>query len=243
MADLFQLSDLTVTDVDSPSSAGSGYNTGDLRRKYAFGNQVSELSISQDPFFRFVSMVNKRPTDDPAFKFTERRGSFHKRYGYVTGWGATEGAIAGTEATPTASLLDGVGDIIWVEMKTDYKSSGNIQGIIGQSDLTVGSAGTKPIFFMAGQLVKLPLVTTDGTNIDTAAEAFNVSDFVVGKVEEVNDSADTLAVNLKLTIIRPKTVTAVDWAGWGAATTANQALDGAANTVAVHATYGLHDGV
>ena len=105
MADLFQLSDLTVTDVDSPSSAGSGYNTGDLRRKYAFGNQVSELSISQDPFFRFVSMVNKRPTDDPAFKFTERRGSFHKRYGYVTGWGATEGAIAGTEATPTASLL------------------------------------------------------------------------------------------------------------------------------------------
>tara|TARA_R110000824_G_scaffold108507_3_gene255581 strand:+ start:2541 stop:4100 length:1560 start_codon:yes stop_codon:yes gene_type:complete len=243
MADLFQLSDLTVADVDSPSSAGSGYNTGDLRRKYAFGNQVSELSISQDPFFRFVSMVNKRPTDDPAFKFTERRGSFHKRYGYVTGWGATEGAIAGTEATPTATLLDAVGDTIWVEMKTDYKSAGNIQGIIGQADLKVGSAGTKPIFFLPGQLVKVPFVTTDGTAIDTPAEAFNVSDFVVGKVEEVNDSTDTLAVNLRLTIIRPKTVTAVDFAGWGAGTTANLPLDNADTTLAEHAAFGLHDGL
>ena len=57
MADLFQTSNLTVVDVDSPSSAGSGLDTGDLRRKYNFGAQVSELAIAQDPFFRFVSMV------------------------------------------------------------------------------------------------------------------------------------------------------------------------------------------
>ena len=141
MADLFQLSDLTVTDVASPSSDGATNTpTGDLRRKYAFGNQVSELAIAQDPFFRFVSMVNKRPTDDPSFKFTERRGSYHKRYGYVTGWGATEGAIAGTQATVTTTIVDGLGDEIWVEMKTDFKSSGNVQHIQGQSDMTVGSA-------------------------------------------------------------------------------------------------------
>ena len=49
MADLFQLSNLTTSDVDSPSSAGSSLDTGDLRRKFNFGNQVSELSIAQDP--------------------------------------------------------------------------------------------------------------------------------------------------------------------------------------------------
>ena len=50
MADLFQLSDSTVSDVASPSSDGTSLSTGDLRRKYDFGAQVSELSIAQDPF-------------------------------------------------------------------------------------------------------------------------------------------------------------------------------------------------
>jgi hypothetical protein len=238
MSDLFNLSNLTVSDVDSPSSAGSTKDTGDLRRKFAFGNQVSELAISQDPFFRFVSMVNKRPTDDSAFKFTERRSSYHKRYGYVTGFGTSEGGIATNEAT-IGAIANTVGNTVWLEMKTDYKSEGNVQGIIGQADLTVGSAGTKPIFFMPGQLVKIPLAAAAA---DTAAEAFNVNDYFVGKVEEVKDSADALAVNLRLTIIRPN-VNGVEVAGWGAAETANQALDGAANTAAIHATYGLSDGV
>ena len=70
------------TDTDSPGSAGTDLSTGDLRRKFNFGDRVSELSLSQDPFFRFVSMAAKKPTDDPQFKFTERRGSWNKRYGY-----------------------------------------------------------------------------------------------------------------------------------------------------------------
>ena len=65
-------------------NAGSGKLTGDLRRKYNFGDRVSELNIAQDPFFRMVSKLSKKPTDDPEFKFTERRPSFHKRYAYVT---------------------------------------------------------------------------------------------------------------------------------------------------------------
>ena len=242
MADLFELSNLTVTDVDSPGSAGSTKDTGDLRRKFAFGSQVSELAISQDPFFRFVSMVNKKPTDDPAFKFTERRSSYHKRYGYVTGWGATEGAIAATDATVTSSLIDGVNDTLWVEMKTDYKSEGNIQGIIGQADLKVGSSGTKPIFFMPGQLVKVPFIGGDG--VSSASDAFNVTDYIVGKVEEVKDSSDSLAVNLKLTIIRPISSTDNDeLAGWGAGGSANQSLDQAGTTAAEHGAFGLHDGL
>ena len=63
----------------SPTSQGVG-DTGNLRRKWNFGDRVSELAIAQDPFFRFVSKVSKKPTDDPQFKFTEKRGSYQKRY-------------------------------------------------------------------------------------------------------------------------------------------------------------------
>ena len=70
------------SDQDHSSLTGtqSGINTGALRRKYNFGDMVSELALAQDPFFRFVSMVAKKPTDDPTFKFTEKRSSYTKRY-------------------------------------------------------------------------------------------------------------------------------------------------------------------
>jgi hypothetical protein len=73
MADVFSLG--TVSDVATWSD-GTSKDTGDLRRRYNFGDRVSELAISQDPFFRFVSKVAKKPTDDPEFKFTERRPSY-----------------------------------------------------------------------------------------------------------------------------------------------------------------------
>ena len=84
MSDLFQLSNLGTADFDSGGGVGdpSSLQTGDLRRKYNFGDRVSELAIPQDPFFRFVSKVGKKPTDDPQFKWTEKRDSWHKRYAY-----------------------------------------------------------------------------------------------------------------------------------------------------------------
>ena len=53
--DLVQLSNLATTDVSGNGpGAGASLGTGDLRRKYNFGDRVSELGIPQDPFFRFV---------------------------------------------------------------------------------------------------------------------------------------------------------------------------------------------
>ena len=74
MADLFQLGNLGTADFDSGGGVGdpSSLQTGDLRRKYNFGDRVSELAIPQDPFFRFISKVGKKPTDDPQFKWTEK---------------------------------------------------------------------------------------------------------------------------------------------------------------------------
>ena len=102
MADLFQVGvyggagskDLTVADHDGALGPGtpSNYITGDLRRKYNFGDRVSELSLAQDPFFRFLSKVAKKPTDDPTFKWAEKRPSWNKRYAYVMGYVQNDGA-------------------------------------------------------------------------------------------------------------------------------------------------------
>ena len=53
------------------ASQGSSLNTGDLRRRYDFSERFGELAIDQTPFFRLVSSLAKKPTDDPQFKFTE----------------------------------------------------------------------------------------------------------------------------------------------------------------------------
>jgi len=55
MADSFSLetySDTVSTNgVSSGPRHGTGLDTGDLRRKFNFGDRVSELAIAQDPFF------------------------------------------------------------------------------------------------------------------------------------------------------------------------------------------------
>ena len=56
MADVFGME--TYSDVQSWNN-GPLKDTGDLRRKYNFGDRVSELAIAQDPFFRFVSSRQK----------------------------------------------------------------------------------------------------------------------------------------------------------------------------------------
>tara|TARA_R110002020_G_scaffold130973_1_gene292828 strand:+ start:4993 stop:6465 length:1473 start_codon:yes stop_codon:yes gene_type:complete len=171
MADIFQLGNLGVSDDNSSLS------TGDLRRKYNFGSRVSELAIAQDPFFRMVSKVAKKPTDDPEFKFTERRPSFHKRYSYC--WGAHDSAAPSVGGDLTANTTK-------VVMATDYKSAGNKGSVYGATAIEVGSAGTKPEFFVPGQLVKIP---TSGT----LGAAY--TDYAIFKVDKVEDSAQS---NMKL---------------------------------------------
>ena len=131
MSDIFTLG--TYSDVASWSD-GTSKDTGDLRRRYNFGDRVSELAIAQDPFFRFVSKVAKKPTDDPEFKFTERRPSYHKRYAYVSGWIENDNTdvVGGTGGDADITMYnDGgspaaasTGDTVKVYMSTDYESGG-----------------------------------------------------------------------------------------------------------------------
>lgn len=142
-------------------------STGDLRRRYDFGDRFSELSLSQTPFFRLVSTLAKSPTDDPSFKFTEKRQSFMKRYAYVVGFVNTANATGifnDSTLTRATSGTPAVGETVKLIMATDYFSAGNIQNVQGQSNgkIKIGDAGTAPEFLQPNQVLKVPMAATAG---------------------------------------------------------------------------------
>ena len=160
---------------------GPSAATGALRRKYNFGDKVSELSLAQDPFFRFVSMVSKKPTDDPTFKFTEKRESYTKRYCYVykhgdgtsTATTSLAGGAGGT-AVDLAAADDAAGDDIYLEVAGDWLSNGNKRKAFGQTATTIAASGTAPEFLFAGQLLKLPFTDSANTANDQSTTGYMV---------------------------------------------------------------------
>jgi hypothetical protein len=215
MADVFSLG--AYSDAASYSSDGTSKDTGDLRRRYNFGDRVSELAIAQDPFFRFVSKVAKKPTDDPEFKFTERRPSYHKRYAYVMGAVDASGAdyfgdseiIATNDAGSGTSVAQG--DTVKLYMAGDYKSAGNLQNVYGNTDndWSVGASGTRPAFFLQDQVVKIPMTSaTDGTLWG--------KDYILVKISAVTDSLskDSKECVLITGIVIKASSSCGEFAGW-----------------------------
>ena len=224
MADVFGME--TYSDVQSWNN-GPLKDTGDLRRKYNFGDRVSELAIAQDPFFRFVSQVAKKPTDDPEFKFTEQRHSYHKRYAYVTAHGASSSVSSTGDATMAAGAVD-EGDTYYFKMGSDYKSSGNISSIYGQSasKVDVGDAGTAPAFFLPDQVIK---INYRDENEATAADLLIPTGYILAKILSVTAVSNTHQI-LKTEIVKG-VATAQDlmWASASAPVSATYDLSVAGN--------------
>ena len=186
--------DLSVTDHANAFGPGTSTDliTGDLRRKYNFGDRISELAIAQDPFFRFLSKVAKKPVDDPQFKWAEKRPSFHKRFAYVMGYVQNDGADEFADSTIEAYNDGGTGssveagDTLKLYMAGDYLTSGNIANIYGNTSnkTDVGASGTTPNFFLEGQLIKIPCMT-DGAI--SSADSWG-SDYLLAKVTGVDNT-------------------------------------------------------
>ena len=178
----------TFTDVAAPGQAVLDH--GDLRRKYNFGDRVSELALAQDPFFRFVANVAKKPTDDPQFKFTEKRDSFHKRYAY-----AMTGGAAFNTALSVAIAASVEGSDIKLTMACDYLSNGNIGNTYGKTiNVKPGTtAGSAPQFFLVDQLIKVPVAAADNSSSNQA-----VADYLVVKVTNVSAGSTTTEVTGKI---------------------------------------------
>jgi len=173
-------------DHSSLTGTVTGINTGALRRKYNFGDRVSELALAQDPFFRFVSMVSKKPTDDPTFKFTERRSSYSKRYAYMLKFDANGAAVPNTQSDTDHTAVAG-SSVYSFKFFTDYNFEGNLQNIVGQTlDYAAGSTGTQPKFFVPGQIIKLNVGDTSGTPTDYELWKVNSVDLSVSNYAVVN---------------------------------------------------------
>ena len=180
----------TFTESSATGTAtGTDLATGNLRRRFDFSERFSELSIDQTPFFRLVSKVAKQSTDDPQFKYTEKRGSIHKRYAYVVGFENTSGngGAIFNDATIIAQNDGGVPivtDTLKLYMGTDYKSDGNIQNIVGQSSgINIGSAGTAPEFFLKNQIIKINVSLTAGGGT-------TISDYILARITAVGPKID-----------------------------------------------------
>jgi hypothetical protein len=181
MADTLNLSNFTSLGEGYAALAGSTYSTGDLRRKYNFGDRFSELKVMQDPYFRLMSVLRKGSVDDSIFKFAEKRPSWNKRYAYVVAHAATS-AVGSTDATVTAASIE-AGDTYYWKMGTDYDYRGNVSNKYGQAtnEITIGDAYTRPTFFLPDQTIRIPFGTAYN----------NPSDYVMAKILEVTDVSNT----------------------------------------------------
>ena len=165
---------------------------GDLRRRYNFGASVSELAIDQTPFFRFISQVGNAPTDDPEFKSTEERHSFHKRYAYVVAHHdayVSSGDVSITDSDYAGTALAegsfAKGQEFGLKLEADFKSAGNVQSILGQTAIGIGASGTKPIWILKDQLLRIPVdiveAADDGTKVS--------EDYIIVKVLDLKDGS------------------------------------------------------
>ena len=81
--------------------APQGVSINDSRRVFNFGERVAELNPAASPFFAYLSAVAKKPTDDPVFKFLEKRHQWQRRNFFV------DGAITHTsDGSSTQSTFD-----------------------------------------------------------------------------------------------------------------------------------------
>ena len=70
-----------ATDINSQLTGvgPEGVSINDSRRIFNFGERIAELAPEQSPFFSYLSKVAKKPTDDPVFKFLEKRHQWQRR--------------------------------------------------------------------------------------------------------------------------------------------------------------------
>jgi hypothetical protein len=197
MADTpFIPSDINVTDA----SDGSSLSTGDLRRGYNFGKEISALRVPRDPLFRLLSTKRKKTVPETQFKIIEERPFLHKRYAYVVGWKTWSGTgsvpVTGftTNSADISTLTpETAGSTFAVKMGTDYNSAGNVQNVFNQTTnaITIGDAGTLPIFFLTGQTIRIP---TKSATADVVAD-----DYIECKVLDVRTSGYYAYLGLRVT--------------------------------------------
>lgn len=141
-----------------PGVAPQGVSVNDNRRMFNFGERIAELAPQQSPFFVYLSKVSKKPTDDPVFKFLERRHQWQRRNFDVKG---AVGSASYTNGTQVANMM---------KVDVGYDKYGK--------EISTPDA---PEFLLVGQVVMIPdtsgnlrhfaITDTPDTSADSGAAA------------------------------------------------------------------------
>jgi hypothetical protein len=143
-------------------------------------------------------MVSKRPTDDPQFKFTEKRSSYTKRYGYMSDYSTSAIAVPATAVETDSNVTPVVGTPWSFAYFCDYKNNGNLQNIYGQTiSYYEGVADTQPQFFIPGQIIKIPHAADNAGGI-----AGTVSGYTLWKVNSVDISTSSTKAYVNATCVK-----------------------------------------
>jgi len=195
---------LSIADIEQTDNETT-YNIGDLRRAYGvpFGSvRLSKLAISTDPMFRILVAKRRVPVNESIFKIFEERPRLHKRYAYVVGYKAWTGSgtVPTTGYTVNSADISSLtpqtaGSFMALKMGTDFKSSGNIQNIFGQSTnaIAVGDSGTCPNFFLQDQTIRV--------STKSAADGKVADDYFYAKIKSVQTSGNYAYIGVE--VIRP----------------------------------------
>ena len=188
---------LNVPDVGTTFS--TGLSTGDLRRKYNFGNTFTTLSAKRDPFLHLLNRIKggKVATDDPFFKFTTKRmcGPQH-RYGYIVGADELPAAHAQSKTDTvfaaycvtnsddlaandisagafTAAGKVAVGEGLVLKLNGDYLTTGNRRNAYANTKQFAGS----PIQLGADDTAPRAFLKDQVIKINTKASITAIDDF------------------------------------------------------------------
>jgi hypothetical protein len=130
-----------------------GVTINDNRRLLNFGERIAELNPAASPFFSYLSKVAKKPTDDPVFKFLEKRHQWQRRNFSVDGAITHTSNGSSTQATFDLVKADDKIDVDYDKYgrkkggpyKAEFITPGQMIAIKGLMDANAGAGSDKNI--------------------------------------------------------------------------------------------------
>ena len=200
-----------VPNVNQRGRTPASPDIGDLQRRYDFGNTYTKLSFQRDPFQHLLLAGKKKKfVSDSKFEYAIKRATnTYKRYAYVAGLDVNASSVADVtrvsgqavwndlayadllshgsglnNAYDDLQLSTAANSTFAVLMMGDYKISGNLSNKVdttGAKTFTLGESLTKPNWFMANQIIRIP--------VGTIAKV--VKDYVMARITSTADCVVT----------------------------------------------------
>ena len=152
-----------------------GVSINDSRRIFNFGERVAELNPAASPFFAYLSKVAKKPTDDPVFKFLEKRHQWQRRNFFVK---------AADTLTADADWIAAEFNLSSFEVDVDYDIYGR----------KVSGGEYKAEFLQVGQMIAMEATATLSSSASPVIAYYRITGVTQNSTDTSIDAAYVKAV-------------------------------------------------